>query len=459
MTPSAPTSATSATSATAATPALAGLALPGDDAAEGSDPQAFVQALAAAAQATNTDASADAPALGRGTAKPTEPGAPHAGGRGHAAAAGADPGLVPACSTPPAPVTDEATETIALTTDAPNEPAAQTDAESDGDAAVASADLLAWLATLPLTPPAPSAAVATAGLAPPSDAADTETSVGARPRPRAGSVIDGPARGADDRANTAAMIDRSAPASDDTPASAAGTGAAITGQARAAAVRAAPAEAHAANGADHAVAPSVRAERAERALEAASPGTPQHAVAAPESAQGSEPQPPGWSAGWLGAMTAAAPHPNAAPAPAHAEVQATVGSKEFAPALGAQMSVLVRDGIEHAQLKLNPAELGPIEVRISIDGGQAQVDFSAAQALTRQALQDAVPALATALREQGLTLTGGGVFEQPREQRGDAPAQNPHPASAAPDRGAVEPLPGAAPPRSARARGVLDLYA
>ena len=36
---------------------------------------------------------------------------------------------------------------------------------------------------------------------------------------------------------------------------------------------------------------------------------------------------------------------------------------EFAPALGAQLSVLVRDGVEHAQLQLNPAEMGPIEVQ------------------------------------------------------------------------------------------------
>ncbi len=100
-------------------------------------------------------------------------------------------------------------------------------------------------------------------------------------------------------------------------------------------------------------------------------------------------------------------------APLQAELRAPVGSNEFAPALGSQLSVMVRDGIEHAQLKLNPAEMGPIEVRISLDGTQAQVDFSAAHAATRQALQDAVPALAGALRENGLTLTGGGVFEQP----------------------------------------------
>jgi flagellar hook-length control protein FliK len=119
----------------------------------------------------------------------------------------------------------------------------------------------------------------------------------------------------------------------------------------------------------------------------------------------------------------------------------------------------VRDGIEHAQLKLNPAEMGPIEVRISLDGTQAQVDFSAAHAATRQALQDAVPALASALRENGLTLTGGGVFEQAREQRGEARqdrARHPDGSSRTPPDGAAAPLPAARP---TRARGVVDLYA
>ncbi len=142
-----------------------------------------------------------------------------------------------------------------------------------------------------------------------------------------------------------------------------------------------------------------------------------------------------------------------------AELRALVGSNEFAPALGSQLSVMVRDGVEHAQLKLNPAEMGPIEVRISLDGTQAQVDFSAAHAATRQALQDAVPALASALRENGLTLTGGGVFEQAREQRGDARQDGSRSASGAPG-GPLDGAAGASPaPRMPRARGVVDLYA
>jgi flagellar hook-length control protein FliK len=121
--------------------------------------------------------------------------------------------------------------------------------------------------------------------------------------------------------------------------------------------------------------------------------------------------------------------------------------------------VWVRDGIDHAQLKLNPAAMGPIEVRISLDGTQAQVDFSAAHAATRQALQDAVPALAGALRENGLTLTGGGVFEQAREQRGDTRQEG----SRQPGGDRRTPLDSAAASmagaRPTRTRGVVDLYA
>ncbi len=158
-------------------------------------------------------------------------------------------------------------------------------------------------------------------------------------------------------------------------------------------------------------------------------------------------------------VSAGNPTRSAEPAtPLQAELRAAVGSEAFAPALGARLSVLVRDGIEHAQLRLNPAELGPIEVRIDLDGPRAQVDFSAAHATTRQALQDAVPALASALRESGLTLTGGGVFEQPREQRGEASPRHMR-RTPSPDRSIDDTLPSPVTPRPSRARGVLDLYA
>ena len=150
----------------------------------------------------------------------------------------------------------------------------------------------------------------------------------------------------------------------------------------------------------------------------------------------------------------------AASAPAEARIAATPGSADFASQLGAQLSTFVRDGVQHARLELHPVELGPVTVQIQLDGNTAQVNLAAEQAPTRAALEEALPQLAGSLREAGLTLTGGGVFEQPRQSsgsRGDgAPTREGTPRSerdAARESVTLQPL--AAP----RRRGVVDLVA
>ena len=82
----------------------------------------------------------------------------------------------------------------------------------------------------------------------------------------------------------------------------------------------------------------------------------------------------------------------------------------FAPALGAQVALWVKDGVQEARLHLHPAELGPVSVQIALDGQAAHIDFTAAVAATRDSIEQSLPALAAALRESGFTLAGGGVF-------------------------------------------------
>ncbi len=91
---------------------------------------------------------------------------------------------------------------------------------------------------------------------------------------------------------------------------------------------------------------------------------------------------------------------------------------DFREAVGVQVSMLANNGIQEAQLHLNPAEMGPISIRIALDGSQAQVDFAVDSAATRSILESGLPELASALRESGLTLTGGGVTENPPGQSG-----------------------------------------
>jgi len=103
-----------------------------------------------------------------------------------------------------------------------------------------------------------------------------------------------------------------------------------------------------------------------------------------------------------------------------ATLQAPVGSPDFAQALSDQLTMWVKnvpeDGTLSAELHLNPAEMGPIHVKISLEGQDAKVDFAAAAVETRQAIEASMNALSTALSDVGLTLTGGGVSAQTAQQ-------------------------------------------
>jgi flagellar hook-length control protein FliK len=103
-----------------------------------------------------------------------------------------------------------------------------------------------------------------------------------------------------------------------------------------------------------------------------------------------------------------------------AEVSTPATAPEFRAALGAHVSLLARAGVQQAELRLNPAEMGPVSIQIVLDGQQAQVNFGADSALTRQIIESGMPELASALREAGLTLTGGGVSQHAGGQRRDA---------------------------------------
>jgi len=152
--------------------------------------------------------------------------------------------------------------------------------------------------------------------------------------------------------------------------------------------------------------------------------------------------------------------PTAGAAPAYeAQINAAVGTPEFAPGLSAEVNVMLRDGVQQARLHLNPAEMGPITVQIQLDAGQAQVNMTAEHAATRQALEQAMPELAGALRENGLTLTGGGVFEQAQQPRDDASAARRGGSGGGSADVDTDARIDAAPARRVASAGGVDLYA
>lgn len=102
---------------------------------------------------------------------------------------------------------------------------------------------------------------------------------------------------------------------------------------------------------------------------------------------------------------------NTLPPPFEARLDARLDSPSFAPALAHQVTWLVNEGVQQARLALNPAEMGPVTVRIVLDGSQARIDFSADLPATRAAIEASLPNLAASLHDSGLTLAGGGVSD------------------------------------------------
>jgi flagellar hook-length control protein FliK len=171
--------------------------------------------------------------------------------------------------------------------------------------------------------------------------------------------------------------------------------------------------------------------------------------------------PAGFEAATAAAAARAEASATAATTAATVAVPVPLDSPDFAQAFGVQVSVLARDGVQEARLHLNPAEMGPVSVQIAMDGERARIDFGAQAAATRAAIEASLPELAAALREAGLTLSGGGV-SQHAPGRGDSePGHAPDaPASGRERADAAAAGTNARPAWRARvAAGGVDLYA
>lgn len=78
-------------------------------------------------------------------------------------------------------------------------------------------------------------------------------------------------------------------------------------------------------------------------------------------------------------------------------------------AMSERIVMMASNRIQNAEIRLTPAELGPIRVQLALDDGVTNVSFSAQHALTRDAIEQAMPRLRELLAETGLTLDQASV--------------------------------------------------
>ncbi|GAB3093917.1 hypothetical protein GCM10027159_10190 [Lysobacter terrae] len=125
----------------------------------------------------------------------------------------------------------------------------------------------------------------------------------------------------------------------------------------------------------------------------------------------------------------------------------------FDDGFGARLVWMAEQRLGHAEIRLNPEHLGPIDVRVQVDGTQVNAEFHSAHAAVRQTIEASLPRLRELLGQQGLQLNQAdvgqrhaGSGQQPRGSADSAPATD-APAS---DAAVIRPL---------RSRGLVDEYA
>jgi flagellar hook-length control protein FliK len=107
---------------------------------------------------------------------------------------------------------------------------------------------------------------------------------------------------------------------------------------------------------------------------------------------------------------------DAAPMPT-LKVTAGVDTPEFGQGLADRVSWMVDNNLNGAKLQVNPPQLGPIEVRISVQGDHAQVWLASHSALTRDALESSSPKLREMLGAQGFAQVSVDISQRSFQER------------------------------------------
>lgn len=140
-----------------------------------------------------------------------------------------------------------------------------------------------------------------------------------------------------------------------------------------------------------------------------------------------------------------------------------LGQADWDQALGERIQWLASQNVQGAQVKLNPANLGPMEVRIQMHNDQATVHFSSQHAVVRDALEAALPRLRDMFEASGVELVdvdiSDGSFTGQQQAMPDHSVPPRGPASAADERETAVADSQQVPLTSFLASGRLDLFA
>ncbi len=113
---------------------------------------------------------------------------------------------------------------------------------------------------------------------------------------------------------------------------------------------------------------------------------------------------------------------------ASTQINLPVNQSQWGQAVGDRVQWMLSQNLQSAEIRLNPPELGLLEVRIQLQGDQANVNFTSPHGQVRDALDAALPRLREMLEQSGLTLGDVNVSQQSvaqgQSQSGDDASSN-----------------------------------
>jgi hypothetical protein len=98
-------------------------------------------------------------------------------------------------------------------------------------------------------------------------------------------------------------------------------------------------------------------------------------------------------------------------APPPSKVQVPVHAPQWSESFSHRIAWMAKEKVQIAALRLNPPELGAIDVRITLDQADANITFGAQHADVREAIEAALPRLRELLSDHGLNLANVDVSQ------------------------------------------------
>lgn len=116
----------------------------------------------------------------------------------------------------------------------------------------------------------------------------------------------------------------------------------------------------------------------------------------------------------------------AAPSLAAQLKQLNLQQQDAAGQLRERVQLMVRQNVQFAEIRLDPAELGQMQIRINLQQEQATVQFIVQQQHAKELLEQQMPRLRELLQQQGMQLGEGQVQQQAKDDRQTAGQQSGH---------------------------------